>query len=104
MVLFLVGVLIILHESVDAMTRLANISSLTPPLSLTISVMINFEYYNEDDYNDMKFMCFYFLLCFAMLLMCLNYVFAVYRCVFTFIPKSEMIFYFRFLAMTQTKT
>ena len=57
---FVLGVLIILHESVDAMTRLANISSLTPPLSLTISVMINFEYYNEDDYNDMKFMCFYF--------------------------------------------
>ena len=52
MVLFLVGVLIILHESVDAMTRLANISSLTPPLSLTISVMINVEYSNGDDYND----------------------------------------------------
>ena len=53
-VLFLVGVLIILHESVDAMTRLANISSLTPPLSLIISVMINFEYSNGDDYNDIE--------------------------------------------------
>ena len=49
-------------------------------------------------------MCFYFLLCFAMLLMCLNYVFAVYCCVFNvFLFQKVKWFLFSFFSNDTNK-